>query len=129
MAHVIEALAEPDTAPQDDDRSSSLARVNDAVRLSADDSGQGLSLFALFISAVLAVTGAVGILALLTSWWVLGVVFGVHVLFTAIVGTAVFGVLSSSEPSVEGDNIVHLGATEGPVQSRATSNQTSPMAA
>ena len=64
----------------------------------ADDSGQSLGLFALFTVAVLMVTGVVGFLALLTSWWVMGVVFGVHVLFTAIVGTAVFSVLSTDNP-------------------------------
>ena len=98
----------------------------------ADDSGQSLGLFALFTVAVLMVTGAVGFLALLTSWWVMGVVFGVHVLFTAIVGTAVFSVLSTDNPRIEGDNLVQLGegaSPEEPVQSGARSGQTSPIVA
>lgn len=125
MASVIQSLAKPDQAPQDGDSSSRLTPVSDATPVPADDSGQGLGLFVLFIAAVLVVTSAVGFLALLTAWWVLGVVFGLHVLATVIVGTAVFGVLSS-EPALEGDDRVQLGvvtSTDGPVQVRARSSQ------
>lgn len=130
MAYMIQSLAKPDQAPQDDDPSR-RALVNDAAPLSADDSGQGLALFVLFTVAVLLSTGAVAFLALLTSWWALGVVFGLHALVTVIVGTAVFGVLSS-DPWVERDNVVQLGVVtspEGRVQLRARSRQASSIAA
>jgi hypothetical protein len=133
MANAIESLGKPDQAPQDDDFSSSrVILVADAAPASADDSGQALFLFALFIVAVLMVTCAVGFLALLTSWWVLGVVFGIHVVVTAIVGTAVFSVLSSGSPRLDGDNVVQLGVATNPeasVPSHARSTETSPLAA
>jgi membrane protein implicated in regulation of membrane protease activity len=86
----------------------------------------------IFTVAVLVVTAAVGFLALLTSWWVLGVVFGLHVLVTAIVGTAVFSVLSSSDPTLEGDNLAQVGGAaspEGTVHSRGRSTRASAVAA
>ena len=130
MARVTQPLAKPDEAPHDS--SSRLTLVSEAALASADDSGQGLALFVLFTVAVLVVTGAVGFLALLTSWWVLGVVFGAHVLVTVIVGMAVFSVLSAGESRLEGENPVQLGVATSPerlVQSPAGSSQTSPIAA
>lgn len=55
----------------------------------ADDSGQGLAMFVIFTGAVLIVTGAVALLALVNSWWMLGVAFVVHVAMTAIVVLAI----------------------------------------
>jgi hypothetical protein len=52
---------------------------------SADDRGQGLAMFAIFTGAVLIATGAVALLALVNSWWMLGVAFAVHVAMTVIV--------------------------------------------
>jgi hypothetical protein len=132
MANVTQPLAKPDRAPRGGDSSSRLTLVSDAMPASADDSGQGLGLFVLFTVAVLVVTVAVGFLALLTSWWVLGVVFGLHVLVTAIVGTAVFSVLRSGEPGLDSDNLVQFGDAanpEGPVHSRGQSSQASAVAA
>lgn len=132
MAPMMRPLAKPNQAPHGDDSSSHLALVADDTPTSGDDSGQGLGLFVIFTVAVLVVTAAVGFLALLTSWWVLGVVFGLHVLVSAIVGTAVFSVLSTDTPSLEGDDLVQLGVAanaEGPVQSRAVSGQAPPIAA
>lgn len=132
MSYVIQPVVQPEQAPRDDDSSSRPTLVSDDAAASADDSGQGLALFVLFTVAVLVVTGAVGFLALFTSWWVLGIIFGVHVLLTVVVGTAVFSVLSSGKPSVEGDNLMQLGVAtsrEGPVQPGARSGKTSRIAA
>lgn len=132
MPYVMQPLARSDQAPQDDDSSSRLALVSRTALESADDSGQGLALFVLFTIAVLVVTSAVGFLALLTSWWVLGVVFAVHVLVTVIVGTAVFNVLSTGKPSLATDDRAQLRPASGPdrqAQPRARSRQTSPIAA
>lgn len=63
----------------------------------SDDSGRGQALFFLFVGAVALVTGAVAALALLGSWWLLGVVFGVHLLVTLIVGAAVFAILGDGK--------------------------------
>lgn len=60
---------------------------------SRDDSGLGLALFLIFITAVLVITSAVAFLALFTSWWVLGLVFGMDLLVTFGVGATVFTVL------------------------------------
>jgi hypothetical protein len=51
----------------------------------ADDSGQGLAMFVIFTGAVLIVTGAVALLAVVGSWWMLGVAFAVHVTMTVVV--------------------------------------------
>lgn len=50
-----------------------------------DDSGYGLVMFVVFSSAVLFVTGAVALLALVGSWWMLGAAFALHAGSTAIV--------------------------------------------
>lgn len=54
-----------------------------------DDSGYGPLMVATFATAALVVTGAVALLALVGSWWMLGVVFGVHVLMTGLITFAV----------------------------------------
>lgn len=115
MAYVIEPLVtrDPERAAGDDASSSSrLALVSD-VPASVDDSGQGQALFVLFTMAVLIVTGAVALLALVTSWWVLGLAFAVHVLFTVIVGTAVFMVLGTSRPPLSRDDRARLEGAPG----------------
>jgi hypothetical protein len=60
---------------------------------SPDDRGLGRALFLIFISAVLTLTCAVAFLALFSSWWVLGLVFGLDLLVTCGVGATVFTVL------------------------------------
>ncbi|MGH2885623.1 MAG: hypothetical protein ACRDPA_23475 [Solirubrobacteraceae bacterium] len=55
----------------------------------ADDSGQGLAMLVIFTAAALIVTGAVALLALVNSWWMLGVAFAVHVAMTAVVMLAI----------------------------------------
>jgi hypothetical protein len=56
---------------------------------STDDSGCGLVRFVVFSAAVLLVTGAVALLAVVGSWWILGAAFAVHVGVTAVVTFAV----------------------------------------
>lgn len=115
MAYVIEPWLSRDserTAQDDNSSSSRLALVSDMPE-SVDDSSQGLALFVLFTLAVLIVTGAVALLALVTSWWVLGLAFAVHVLFTVIVGTAVFMVLGAGRPPFRRDDRARLEAAAG----------------
>lgn len=59
-----------------------------------DDSRGGLAMFLIFTAAVLIVTGAVAIVALVGSWWILGVAFAVHVLMTAVVIATIWAVMS-----------------------------------
>lgn len=56
-----------------------------------DDSRGGLAMFVIFSSAVLIVTGGVALVALVGTWWVLCLVFAIHVLMTtAVVATIAF---------------------------------------
>ena len=55
----------------------------------SDDSGYGLAMFVIFSAAALIVTGAVALLALVGSWWMLGVAFAAHVAMTSVVTYAV----------------------------------------
>ena len=59
----------------------------------ADDSGDGLVTFVVFTAAVLIVTGAVALLALLGGWWMLGLAFAVHVGMTAVVVLTILHVM------------------------------------
>ncbi len=110
MGQTMQAQVSRGQAPRDASPTTRLTVVHDTTPVPVDDSGQGLALFALFTTAVLVVTGAVAFLALLTSWWVLGLVFGVHVLATVIVGTAIFRVLSR-KPAITSDAPAPAGAT------------------
>lgn len=47
-------------------------------RPAADDSTDGLAMFVTFMAAVLIVTGAVVLLAVLPTWWMLAIALGVH---------------------------------------------------
>ena len=93
----------------------------DAAAL-ADDSSSGLMLFVLFTIAVLVVTGAVALLALLNSWWALGLAFGVHVLVTIVVGSALFAVLSG-KPNPRNTDDSLTGATPA-LESQAAGSPT-----
>ncbi len=96
-----------------------------------DDSGQGLALFVLFVMAVLFVTGAVALLALVTTWWVLGLAFGIHVLITAVVSGAVFTVLGSGKRTRKGAARAPVGASPSlaePLRAHPRSSHTSPIA-
>lgn len=60
----------------------------------ADDRGDGLAMFLIFTGAALIVTGAVAVLALVDSWWMLGIAFAVHVAMTAVVALTIVGALN-----------------------------------
>lgn len=58
-----------------------------------DDSRDGLAMFVIFTAAVLIVTSAVALIALVGGWWILGVAFAIHVLMTAIVVATIVSVM------------------------------------
>lgn len=80
---------------------------------SLDDSGLGLALFLIFITAVLVITGAVAFLTLFNSWWMLGLVFGMDLLVTFGVGTTVFSVLGDRKLGARGKAPVLAEAEPG----------------
>lgn len=50
-----------------------------------DDSRGGLAMFLIFTAAVLIVTGAVALVALVGGWWMVALAFVIHVLMTTVV--------------------------------------------
>jgi hypothetical protein len=97
-----------------------------------DDTGRGLALFVLFTTAVLVVTGAVALLALMSSWWVLGLAFGIHVLFTILVGCAVFAVLGDRNLALSrggSDSVDAAHGSQSQPAARASADQAFPIAA
>ena len=52
---------------------------------SQDDSASGEAMSLIFTGAVLIVTGAVALLAVVGTWWMLGVAFAIHVTMTTVV--------------------------------------------
>ena len=71
------------------------AETQGGAPIAADDSGVGLAMFLVFSVAILIVTGAVALLALVDSWWMLGLAFLVHVVMTAIVTTTIVRAVSA----------------------------------
>lgn len=68
-----------------------------------DDTAGGLALFLIFVGAVLVVTAAVVLVALLRTWWVLGVAIAIHVLMTTIVVMTILSVMDGrTSMSVKG---------------------------
>jgi fatty acid desaturase len=67
---------------------------NTTSRRLADDRGYGLAMFLIFAAAALIVTDAVALLALVGSWWMLGVAFAVHVAMTALVTLTIVGAMN-----------------------------------
>lgn len=68
----------------------------------ADDRGDGLAMFLIFAAAALIVTGAVALLALVGSWWMLGVAFAVHVAMTAVVTLTIVGAMNGRLDAIRG---------------------------
>lgn len=95
MADTIQPRTQPDQprAPAAHAPSAHLDLTDDSAPTSVDDSGLGLMLFVVFVSAVLLISGAVAFLSMFAAWWVLGLVFGIDLLVTGVVGTVVFTVL------------------------------------
>lgn len=61
------------------------------------DSSYGWAMFLMFTTAVLSITFAVCVLAMVGSWWMLGVAFAVDLGVTASVMKVVSGALDSSD--------------------------------
>lgn len=55
----------------------------------ADDAPFGQVMLFVFVAAVVLVTSAVALLSLSTSWWMLGAVFGFHLVATVLVSIVV----------------------------------------
>ena len=71
----------------------------DSVAL--DDSGAGLAMLVIFTTAVLLVTGAVAIVALVGGWWIVGVAFAIHVLMTTVVVATIVTVMNGRASATE----------------------------
>ncbi len=65
-----------------------------------DDTGSGLAMFLIFTAAVLIVTGAVALLALVGAWWMLGVTFAIDLSMTTIVVLTVVFVMDGRAPKI-----------------------------
>jgi hypothetical protein len=60
----------------------------------AGDTGGGLVLFLVFTAALLGSTGAVVLIALVGTWWMLGFGFAIHVAMTAMVVLTILHVMA-----------------------------------
>ena len=65
-----------------------------------DDSAQGLAMLVIFTGAVLFVTGAVALLALVGSWWMLGVAFLLHAAMTTVVTLTLLHVMAGPKRAI-----------------------------
>lgn len=50
-------------------------------------------MFVIFTAAVLIVTGAVALVALVGTWWILGLAFAIHLLMTTVVIATIASVI------------------------------------
>jgi type IV secretory pathway TrbD component len=62
-------------------------------RVPSGDGDRGMALLALFTAAVLIVVGALWMVAVIGGWWIIALAFTVHLVVTAGVLLAIFGVL------------------------------------
>lgn len=106
MTSMIQPVAHSDQeqARQDRGRSGGVASDTDQATTPVDDRGLGLVLFVVFVGAVLFMTGVVAFLALSAAWWVLGLVYGVDLLVTSVVGTMVYTVLGDGKRRQKADS-------------------------
>ncbi len=74
--------------------------------LAADDTGSGHAMFLIFTTAVLTVTGAVALLALVDAWWMLAVAFTVDLSMTAVVVLTIVYAMDGRAPTI-GDRVWH----------------------
>ncbi len=68
----------------------------------ADDTRDGLAMLLVFIVAVLTVTGAVAALAVIGTWWMLGLVVGIHGIATVVVGLTIVWVMTGRPEAMRG---------------------------
>ncbi len=74
--------------------------------LAADDTGSGHAMFLIFTTAVLTVTGAVALLALVDAWWMLAVTFAVDLSMTTVVVLTIVYVMDGRAQTI-GDRVRH----------------------
>jgi membrane protein implicated in regulation of membrane protease activity len=67
---------------------------NPQTSVALDDSGAGVAMFVIFIAAVLIVTCAVALVALVDTWWILGIAYAIHVLMTTVVMATIVSVMN-----------------------------------
>ncbi len=77
---------------------------NSQASVALDDSRAGLAMLAIFTTAVLIVTGAVAIVAIVDTWWILGVAFAIHVLMTTVVVATIVSVMNG-RASADADRV------------------------
>lgn len=63
-----------------------------------DDSSDGLTMFLVFTAAVLIATGAVAVLAVIGTWWMLAAAFAIHVAMTSVVVLAISHAMGGAQP-------------------------------
>ncbi|MGH2889846.1 MAG: hypothetical protein ACRDNJ_09465 [Solirubrobacteraceae bacterium] len=63
-----------------------------------DDSRDGDAMCLIFVSAVLGVTGAIALVALINTWFVLGLLMALHITMTTVVCVTIARVMSNREP-------------------------------
>jgi membrane protein implicated in regulation of membrane protease activity len=68
-----------------------------------EDSNGGLAMFLIFTAAALTATGAVALLAVVGTFWMLGVAFAVHVAMTTVVVLTILHVAGASRPIADRD--------------------------
>ena len=98
---------------------------NVRLRVSGDDTGDGLLMFVVFIVAVLTSTAAVVLIALLDEWWVVGFGFAIHVIVTAIVVLTIVQAMGGSHRSIAHRNAL-TSSSVSPRGSRARSERVAP---
>jgi hypothetical protein len=99
----------------------------------ADEAAIGLQMFVIFTTAILIVTGAVAMLALIDSWWVLGLAFGIHVIMTTVVALVTFSALGGGRlrpgASTHSQGAGETDVLDLPARARVKPRETYPAAA
>lgn len=62
------------------------------------DTAVGLEMFLVFSAAALIATGAVALLAVVRSWWMLGLALAIHVGMTVIVTATIVDAMRDGDP-------------------------------
>ncbi|MGH2869403.1 MAG: hypothetical protein ACRDNK_17800 [Solirubrobacteraceae bacterium] len=83
----------------------------------ADDSGDGLLMFLMFTAAVLISTGAVVLIAVVGTWWILGFGFGIHVILTVVVMLTIVHVMTGRARAIA-DRDPHSSVPDSRLEAR-----------
>jgi membrane protein implicated in regulation of membrane protease activity len=104
--------------------------ATDSSTIALADDRAGPVMFVIFTGACLVVTGAVAILALIDTWWVLGLAFGIHLIMTTLVGFTVFNALGDDALAPAGQARRHAAqGLELPSGARVEGGRARPAAA